>query len=142
MEKVSLAILLNGMLEQDPLTPFNATANCYPYQIVVPPKSEITWDVKLISLDSPLPAYIEDYTVYIMGSPGEDLFQPPTTPTKKIAIDAYEIKWTCQRTTNPQLKPGRYDYYISIGPPSSDLTDTDPAKGYIYRIDPLLVISG
>ena len=140
MEKVSLAIMLNGLLE--PSSPFGAAANCYPYQIGVLPKSEITWDVRLISLDSPLPAYIEDYTVYIIGGPGEELFLPPTTPTMKTSVDAYEIKWTCQRIINPQLKPGRYDYYISIGPTSSDLTDTDPAKGYIYKIDPLLVISG
>jgi len=151
MEKVFLAILLNGMLEQDPFTPFNAAANCHPYQVVVPPGSEVTWDVKLISLDYPLPAYIENSTVYIIGSPGEDLFQPPTTPTKKIVVDEYEIKWTCQRTMNSQLKPGQYDYYISIGPPFSDLKGsvkepsldpTNPAKGYIYKIDPILVISG
>ena len=75
-----------------------------------------------------------------MGSPGEDLFQPPTTPTKKIAVDEYEIKWTCQRTTNLQLKPGEYVYYISIGPSFSDREGL--VKNHLYKIDPLLVISG
>lgn len=140
MQKVSLDILLDGNLEQDPPSPFSAAATCRPFQIIVPPGSEITWDVRLSSLDYKLPPWLKDYTIYIVGSPGEDLFQPPTTDTTKKVIDEYEIKWTCQRTINSVLKPGEYVYYISIGP--AFLDHEVSVKSHLYKIDPLLVISG
>ncbi|HST22841.1 MAG TPA: hypothetical protein VLR90_17080 [Blastocatellia bacterium] len=139
MQRISMDILLDGNLGQDPPSPFSAMATCRPFQVIVPPGSEITWDVRLTSLDYPLPALIADYTVYII-SPGEDLFLPPTTDTMKKLLDEYEIKWTCQRTINSVLKPGEYVYYISIGP--SFLDHEDMVKNHLYKIDPLLVISG
>lgn len=140
MQKVSLDILLDGNLRQDPPSPFSAAATCRPFQVIVPPGSDITWDVRLTSLDYPLPAWLVDYTIYIVSTPGEDLFQPLTTVTTKKLIDEYEIKWTCQRTINSTLKPGEYVYYISIGP--SFLEHEDSVKNHLYKIDPLLVISG
>ena len=139
MQKVSMDIRLDGKLDQDPPSPFSATATCRPFQIIAPPGSEITWDVRLTSLDYPLPPWLTDYTIYIISSHGEDLFQPPTTTTKKV-IDEYEMRWTCQRTTNSVLKPGEYVYYISIGPAFSDHEGS--VKNHLYKIDPLLVISG
>lgn len=139
MQRVSLDILLDGELGQDPPSPFSAAATCRPFQIIVPPGSEITWDVRLSSLDYPLPPWLTDYTIYIVGRPGEDLFQPPTTDTTEKLIDEYEMKWTCQRTINSVLKPGEYVYYISIG---SSLDDESSVKHHLYKIDPLLVISG
>ncbi|HKS40425.1 MAG TPA: hypothetical protein VJX74_07395 [Blastocatellia bacterium] len=140
MQKVSMDILLDGNLDQDPPSQFSAAATCRPFQIIVPPKSEITWDVRLTSLDYPLPLWLTDYTIYIISSHGEDLFQPPTTDDTKKLLDEYEIKWTCQRTVNSALKPGEYVYYISIGP--SFLDHEGSVKNHLYKIDPLLVISG
>lgn len=135
MHRVFLAILLDGLLEQDHPAPFSAVANCRPFQIIVPPGTEITWDVRLTSLGYPLPPQITDCTVYIIGGLGEDLFQPQTNDATKKLIDEYEIRWTCQRTVNSTLKPGEYVYDISIG-------HEGPLEKHFYKIDPLLVISG
>jgi hypothetical protein len=147
MEKVSLAILLDGLQGQEPLSSFSAAAHCRPYRVVAQRGAEMIWAVKLISLDHPLPELFGGYTVSITN-PDVELFQGQSVDPP--IITEHEIEWVCYARINPSAQPEQYTYYISMGSPLLELAP--PAKGHSsklkglahghFKIDPLLVISG
>jgi hypothetical protein len=146
MKEVSLVILLDGSHFHEQATPFGAAAHCHPYRAVVSQesKTEMMWTVRLISLDHEIPDEIKGFEVYINGPTGHEgnLFQ--TQPNEPSTVTNHEIKWTCRATINPNFPPGEYAYDISIAPPAAGRSERGHISKikHVYKIDPLLVISG